>query len=90
MDPRIDQWHAVDCVGSPSSPKQWACSTLSMTHERLPCTGTVHRKRTLGVRGLACEAYVVCWSGFPLQGVHRFKSSRLSDMSNHLFVGVIS
>jgi hypothetical protein len=27
---------------------------------------------------------VACWSGFPLQGVHRFESSRLSDMSNHL------
>jgi hypothetical protein len=24
---------------------------------------------------------VACWSGFPLQGVHRFKSSWLSDMS---------
>jgi hypothetical protein len=33
---------------------------------------------------------VVCWSGFPLQGVHRFESPRLSDMSNHLFVVVIT
>jgi hypothetical protein len=24
---------------------------------------------------------VVCWSGFSLQGVHRFESLRLSDMS---------
>jgi hypothetical protein len=24
---------------------------------------------------------VVCWLGFPLQGVHRFESPRLSDMS---------
>jgi hypothetical protein len=24
---------------------------------------------------------VACWSGFPLQGVHRFESPRLSDMS---------
>jgi hypothetical protein len=24
---------------------------------------------------------VACWSGFPLQGVHRFESPRLSNMS---------
>jgi hypothetical protein len=28
--------------------------------------------------------------GFPLQGVHRFESLRLSDMSNCLFVAVIT
>jgi hypothetical protein len=28
--------------------------------------------------------------GFPLQGVHRFKSPRLSDMNNRLFVSVFS
>jgi hypothetical protein len=27
---------------------------------------------------------VACWSGFLLQGVHRFGSPRLSDMSNRL------
>jgi hypothetical protein len=31
---------------------------------------------------------VACWSGFPLEGVHRFESPRLSDMSNRLFVAV--
>jgi hypothetical protein len=63
---------------------------LSVPRERLPCMGTAHRKRTLGVRGLAWEAYVSCWSGFPLQSVHRFESPRLSDMSNRLFVAVIT
>jgi hypothetical protein len=33
---------------------------------------------------------MVCCSGFPLQGVHRFESLRLSDMSNRLFVTVIT
>jgi hypothetical protein len=33
---------------------------------------------------------VTCWSGFLLNGVHRFESSRLSDMSNRLFVPVIT
>jgi hypothetical protein len=74
-DPWIGQRRAVDCVGSPSSREQWAYSTLLMTRERLPHTGTARRKRTSGVRGLAWEAYVMCWSGFPLQGVHRFESS---------------
>jgi hypothetical protein len=32
---------------------------------------------------------MVCWSGFPLQGVHRFESSRLSDISNHLSRGIL-
>jgi hypothetical protein len=34
--------------------------------------------------------HVVCWSEFPLQGVRRFESPRLSDMSNHLLVVVIT
>jgi hypothetical protein len=51
-----------------------ACSTLSITCERLARTGTPHGKHTPGVCGLVWKTYVVCWSGFPLQGVHRFKS----------------
>jgi hypothetical protein len=50
--------------------------------ERLSRTGTARRKRTPGVRGLEWEAYVTCWSNFPLQGVHQFKLPQLSDMSN--------
>jgi hypothetical protein len=33
---------------------------LSMTRERLPRTGTAHKKHTSGVCGLAWEAYVSC------------------------------
>jgi hypothetical protein len=58
--------------------------------ERLSCTGTACRKRMLGVRGLEWAAYMACWSGFPPQGVHRFELPRLSDMSNRLFVAVIT
>jgi hypothetical protein len=64
-------------------------STLLVSCERLPRTGTARRKRTPNVRGLAWEAYVSYWSGFHLQGVHRFELPRLSDMSNRLFVSVI-
>jgi hypothetical protein len=90
MDMRIGQRRAVDCVGSPSSQEQWACSTLLMTRERLPHTGTPRRKRTPNIRGLAWEAYVACLLGFPMHGVHRFESPRLSDMSNRLFVAVFT
>jgi hypothetical protein len=33
---------------------------------------------------------VAYWSDCPLRGVHRFESPRLSDMSNRLFVTVIT
>jgi hypothetical protein len=62
---------------------------LLVTCERLPRTWTARKKRTPGVRGLAWEVYVSCWSGLPLQGVHRFKSPQLSDMSNRLFMAAI-
>jgi hypothetical protein len=39
---------------------------LLTTYERLPRTETAHRKRTPSLHGLVWEAYVLCWSGFPL------------------------
>jgi hypothetical protein len=41
------------------------CPNLSAPRESLPRTWTARRKHTLGIRGLAWEAYVSCWSGFP-------------------------
>jgi hypothetical protein len=67
-----------------------ACFDFVEASERLSHTGTAHRKRTSGVRGLEWEAYVSYWSGFPLQGVHRFELSRLSNMSNRLFMAIIT
>jgi hypothetical protein len=67
-----------------------ACFDFMGASERLSRMGTARRKRTSGMRGLEWEAYIACWSGFPLHGVHRFESSRLSDMSNRLFVAVIT
>jgi hypothetical protein len=67
-----------------------ACFDFMGASERLSRTGTVHGKRTPGLRGLEWEAYVACWSGFLLQGVHQFESLRLSDISNQLFVAVIT
>jgi hypothetical protein len=42
--------------------------------KRLSRTGTAHMKRTSGIRGLEWEVCVTCYSGFLLQGVHRFES----------------
>jgi hypothetical protein len=67
-----------------------ACFNFVGASERLSRTGTARKKRTPDVRGLKWEVYVACCSGFPLQSVHRFESSRLSDMSNRLFVAVIT
>jgi predicted exporter len=47
-----------------------ACFDFVRASERLSRMGTARRKRRSGVRGLEWEAYVACWSGFPLQGVH--------------------
>jgi hypothetical protein len=47
-----------------------ACFDFVGASERLSHTGTAHRKRMQGMRGLEWEAYVACCSGFPLQGVH--------------------
>jgi hypothetical protein len=51
-----------------------ACFDSVGASERLSCTWTARGKRTLGVRGLKWKAYVACWLGFPLQGVHGFES----------------
>jgi hypothetical protein len=67
-----------------------ACFNFVGASERVSRMGTTHTKRTPSVRGLEWEAYVACWSGFPLQGVHRFESPHLSDMSNRLFVAVFT
>jgi hypothetical protein len=51
-----------------------ACFNFMGASESLSHTGTACKKRTSGMRGLGWEAYVVCWSDFPLHGVHRFES----------------
>jgi hypothetical protein len=69
-------------LGSSSS-NQLYWVTLKGCHVR----GTACEKHLCGVHGLKQEAYMSCVSGFPLQGVHQFKSPLLSDMSNRLACG---
>jgi hypothetical protein len=66
------------------------CFDFVGASERLSRSGSAHIKHMPGMRGLEWEAYVAYWSGFPLQGVHRFESPQLSDMSNRLFVTVFT
>jgi hypothetical protein len=51
-----------------------ACFDFVGACERLSHTGIAHRKRMSGLCGLGWEAYVACWLGFPLWGVHQFES----------------
>jgi hypothetical protein len=77
----------MDCIGSPSSREQWIYSNLLMTSRKValcgPCEICIVKSHTQTKR-------VACWSGFPLQGVHRFESPRLLDMSNRFFVTVFT
>jgi hypothetical protein len=67
-----------------------ACFNFIGANEWLSHTETARRKHTPGMCGLEWEAYVACCLGFPLQGVYRFESPQLSDMSNRLFVAIIT
>jgi hypothetical protein len=66
------------------------CFDFVVAIERLSRARTAHRKHTSVVHGLEWEAYMACCSSFSLQGVHRLESPRLSNMSNRLFVAVIT
>jgi hypothetical protein len=78
---RLDDHRAVDCVRSPSSRGQWICTNLLMA----PWKVAMHWPREIRMvkdhTWTERERRVVCWSGFPLQGVHRFELLWISDMS---------
>jgi hypothetical protein len=81
-------WCAVDCVGNPSSRGQWICSNLLMIVRKVTLCGPCETRMVEGHTRTECGKRVACWSGFPLQSVHRFESPQLSDMSNRLFIAV--
>jgi hypothetical protein len=80
----------VDFVGSPSSQGQWIRSNLLMTVRKVAICGPCEIRMVLDHTWTERGKRVACWSDFPLQGVHQFESSQLSDMSNRLFVAVIT
>jgi hypothetical protein len=82
--------HAVDCVESPFSQEQWGPSKSIDISQKVAICGPREICMVLDHMWTEREKCVACWSGFPLQGVHQFESPRLSDMSNCLFVAVIT
>jgi hypothetical protein len=71
----------------------WGCTQEPCFSGAVTISNYVSYLRNVAIRGL-CEIRMVrdhmrtergksvaCWSGFPLQGVHRFKSLWLSDRS---------
>jgi hypothetical protein len=75
---------AGDCVGSPSSREQWIYSNLLTTSRKVAICGPCKIRMVEGHMRTKRGKRVAYWSGFSLQGVHQFKSPRLSDMSNRL------
>jgi hypothetical protein len=63
---------------------------LLVSHERLLYMDHVRYVWSSVICGLSMESVWCVGRVFPLQGVHRFESPRLSDMSNRSFVSVIT
>ncbi len=80
---------AGDYLGSPFSQEQWSCSTLLMTTRKVAICGPHEIRMVEGHMQTERGKRVACWSGFPIQDVHRFESLRLLDISNRLFVAAI-
>jgi hypothetical protein len=81
---------AVDCVGSTFSQEQWDLSKSVGTSRKVATYGDRPQEVYAGHMWTGVGSVRVVLVGFPLQGVHRFESPRLSDMSNHLFVAVFT
>jgi hypothetical protein len=85
-----DDRRVVDCVGSHSSRVQWICSNLLTTAWKVAIYGPREICMVVEYTWTERGKRMTCWSGFPLQGVHWFELPWLSNMSNRLFVAVIT
>jgi hypothetical protein len=65
---------AVKSVRRPFSREQWLCPSLLMTVHRVAICGPREIRMVLNHTWTERGKRVVCWSGFSLQGVHRFES----------------
>jgi hypothetical protein len=72
---------AANYVRSHFSQEQWLCPSLLMTSRKIAICEPREIRMVEGHTRIEQGKRVTCWSDFPLQGVHRFKSLRLSDMS---------
>jgi hypothetical protein len=80
----------MDCVGSPFPLERWDLSKPVGVSQKVAICGPREIRMILDHSRTERGKHVTCWSGFPQQGVHRFELPRLSDMSNSLFVTVIT
>jgi hypothetical protein len=80
---------AEGCVGSPSSRVQRIYSNLLITMWKVAICGPHEIRMILDHTRTERGKRVAYWSGFLLQGVHRFELPWLSDMSNSSFMAVI-
>jgi hypothetical protein len=72
---------AADYVRSPFSREQWDPSKFVGVSRKVAMCWPCEIPMVMDYTWTECGMRVVCWSGFPLQGVHWFKSPQLSDMS---------
>jgi hypothetical protein len=73
--------HVMDYVGSSFSREQWLCTSLLTTSWKVAIRGPREICMVEGHTWIEHGKCVTCWLSFSLQGVHRFKSPRLSNMS---------
>jgi hypothetical protein len=73
--------HVVDCVESPFSCEHRLYPSLLMTLWKVAICEPREICMVEGHTWTKNEKCVACWSDFPLQGVHRFESPWLLDMS---------
>jgi hypothetical protein len=85
----LDGRRDVDCVGIPSSRVQLIYSNLLMIVWKVATYGDRPQEVYDGRMWTGVGSVCVMLVGFPLQGVHRFESPWLSDMSNCLFMAAI-
>jgi hypothetical protein len=72
-NPWIDSRRAVDCVGSPFSREQWFYLSLLIMERKVAICGPREICMILDHTWTEHGKHVVCWSGFPLQGVHQLE-----------------
>jgi hypothetical protein len=65
---------AVDCVGSPFSREKWDLSKSVSVSRTVAVCGPREVCMVLNHTWTERGKYVTYWSGFPMQGVHRFES----------------
>jgi hypothetical protein len=73
-NPRIGQLACCGLCREPFFLGQWTCLNLLMTVQKVAICGSCEIRMVFDHTRTERGKRVVCWSGFLLQGVHRFES----------------